>query len=203
MHSKRIATVSVLAFAALGFSACGVDTTGLSAESARTPAGNPSSGVIVYEYADLQCPACQAANELIKKPLLEKYGKQVRFEFKHFPLKSIHRFAFEAAQASECAADQGKFWEYIDTAYANQSKLSSSALREWAVSLQLDAPLFERCVASGIKADAVNADAAQGMKLGVDSTPTFMVNGARVERNTVEAISQAIDAALKQGAVPL
>lgn len=203
MHSKRIAAVSVLAFAALGLSACGVDTTGLSAESRRTPAGNPSSGVIVYEYADLQCPACQAANELIKKPLLEKYGKQVRFEFKHFPLKSIHRFAFEAAQATECAADQGKFWEYIDVAYANQSKLSSTALREWAASLQLDAPLFERCVASGIKTDAVNADAAQGMKLGVDSTPTFFVNGARVERNTVEAISQAIDAALKQQSVPL
>lgn len=203
MKRYPLAVLATSAVAALTLSACGVDTSGLSSESARTPAGNPSSGVIVYEYADLQCPACQAANELIKKPLLEKYGTQVRFEFKHFPLKSIHRFAFEAAQATECAADQGKFWEYLDLAYVNQSKLSSSAMREWAATLQLDAPLFERCLASGIKQGTVNADVSQGIKLGVNSTPTFFVNGTRVERNTLEAISTAIDAALKQQSVPL
>jgi protein-disulfide isomerase len=193
-----LASVSLLALAA-----CGVDTTGLSPESSRTATGNVSSGIIFTEYADMQCPACQAAYDLINKPLLAKYGSKVRFEFKHFPLKNIHRYAFEAAQASECAADQGKFWEFIDLAYAKQKSLSSTALREWATELKLDGALFDRCVSSGIKEKVVNDDFAQGSKIGVDSTPSFFVNGKRV-RNTLEATSAAIDEALQQqSSIPL
>ncbi len=194
---RNVSLAAVVSLSLLALGAC-VDTTGLSATSSRTPAGNPSSAIIVSEYADLQCPACQAANEIIKKPLLAKYGQVVRFDFKHFPLKSIHRNAFEAAQAAECAADQGKFWEFIDAAYVNQKQLSSSALRTWAGELKLDGALFDRCVASGIKADAVNADYNQGSKIGVNSTPTFFVNGTRVTSNTLEAVSAAIDEAVRQ-----
>lgn len=196
--SIAIASVSLLALAA-----CGVDTTGISAASSRGPTGNASSGIIVTEYGDLQCPACQAAFELINKPILAKYGSKVRFDFKHFPLKSIHRFAFEAAQASECAADQGKFWEFIDIAYQKQKALSSSALRDWAGELKLNADLFDRCVSSGIKGDTVNADLDQGVKLGVDSTPTYYVNGKKAQ-NTVEALTAAIEDAMRQqNSVPL
>lgn len=188
-----------IAFASfLLLSAC-VDTTGLSAQSSRTPKGNASASVIVVEYADLQCPACKSAHETITKTLLEKYGSKIRFEFRHFPLRSIHQHAFEAAQAAECAADQGKFWEFVDVDYQRQSDLSSSALRDWAKALSLDSDLFDRCVRSGIKEDTILDDYAQGEKLGVRGTPTFFVNNTHVSPNTLEAISAAIDAALKGG----
>ena len=185
---------------AIALSACGVDTTGLSAESSRYPMGMPSSAVIVMEYADLQCPACKATSEQIVKPLMEQYGSRIRLDFKHFPLQGLHAFALEAAMASECAADQGKFWEFIDLSYANQQKLSSTALREWATTLQLDGPLFERCVSSGIKKKTVLADYAEGDTLGVNSTPTFFVNGKKVVIQQTDDLKTAVEAALAQAA---
>ena len=102
-----------IAVVTLALAAC-TDTTGLSDTSSRGPKGSANAAVTVAEYADLQCPACQAAHTQINAPLLQKYGAQIRFEFKHFPLRSIHRYALEASMASECAADQGKFWEYVE-----------------------------------------------------------------------------------------
>jgi len=92
------------------------NTTGLSDESSREPAGNASAAVIVMEFSDLQCPACKLVHAQVTKPLLQNYGNKIRFEFKHFPLRNIHTYALSAAMASECAADQGKFWEFIDIA---------------------------------------------------------------------------------------
>ena len=173
-----------------------VDTTGLSAESSRGPRGNPNGAVLVTEYGDLQCPACQSAHEGVNKPLLEKYGNQVRFEFMHFPLQSIHRYALEAAQASECAADQGKFWEFVDTAYERQKELSSPALRQWAALIGLDGTLFDRCVKSKIKKETVLEDYEKGVALGVTVTPTYFVNGIKVKAG-FDTLSKAIDDATK------
>ena len=178
--------------------ACGVDTTGLSATSSRKPTGNLTSAVTVTEFGDLQCPACGSAYTLINKPLLAKYASTVKFEFMHFPLQSIHQNAFIAAQASECAADQGKFWEFLDMDYVNQKELSPETLHKWASALKLDTVLFSRCLDSGIKADTINADYALGTKAGVDSTPSYFVNGTRVPTNDLATISAVIDAALKQ-----
>ena len=82
--------------------ACG----GGDAETSRTPKGNPNAAVLVEEFADLQCPACRAGHTTIVAPLLETYGNDIRFEHKHFPLRSIHRYALDADEMSECAADQ-------------------------------------------------------------------------------------------------
>lgn len=202
--TTRTLTLSATICASLLLGACGVDTTGLSATSAKTPKGPASAAVTLTEYGDLQCPACKAAHEMLTKPILATYSGKIRFEYKHFPLRSIHVYAYEAAQASECAADQGKFWEFVDLDYAKQDALNSATLRDWAAELKLDTALFDRCVKSGIKGDAVLAEYAQGEKLGVDSTPTYFVNGVRVQSNTIEAMKAAIDAALKQvNSVPL
>ncbi len=190
--------------ALLSLAACGVDTTGLSAASSRTAKGPASATVTVTEYADLQCPACGAAYTIINEPLLAKYGSKIRFEFKHFPLTNLHSYAMEAAEASECAADQGKFWEFVDINYKNQADLSSAALREWATTLKLDASLFDRCVRSHIKKDTVMSDMEGGKKLGVGGTPSYFVNGRRIANNDLTAISAAIDAALQEvSSVPL
>lgn len=194
----RILRLASLLLPALILAACSVDTTGLSAESAKKPKGNPAAAVTVTEYADLQCPACKSAHTLINAPLIEQYGSRVRFEFKHFPLTSIHPYAMEAAMASECAADQGKFWEFVDATYENQEQLTSGALRDWAKALALDEALFDRCLRSGIKRDAVTADQKGGEALGVNSTPSYFVNGQKVASN-IATIGAAIEVAERQG----
>jgi protein-disulfide isomerase len=187
-----IASVSAVVLAAC------TDTTGLSSELKRTahPSTDPGAIVQVVEFADLQCPACRAAHEQVVKPLVAKYGKKIRYDFMHFPLR-MHPYALLAAQASECAADQGKFWEYVDVNYANQDKMSKDIIREWAQSIGVDMALFDRCLDSGIKEDAIVEEYEKGQGVGVSGTPTFFVNGKKVESGLSE-ISAAIDAALAQ-----
>lgn len=183
---------------ALTVSAC-VDTTGLKAESSKGPhpKSNPNAAVTVVEYGDLQCPACQGAQVGIVHPLLEQFGSQIRFEFRQFPLSSIHRNALMAAQASECAADQGKFWEFLDLNYERQNELSRSAVSSWAKELKLDTDLFERCLDSEIKRDTVIAEYDAGDELGVGGTPTFVVNGQPVSMaGDAQAVQKAVQAAL-------
>jgi protein-disulfide isomerase len=104
----------------------------------------------------------------------------------------------ELAEAAECSADQGKFWEFIDTAYAKQDQLSTKAITEWATSLGIDAELFNRCMKSDIKRDTILADYAAGEDAGVSGTPTYLVNGTKVESN-LQAIGAAIQTALAGG----
>ena len=172
---------------------------GLSPESSKTPGGNPNSSIVIEEFSDLQCPACSGAHERIVEPLLEKHGHNIRFDFYHFPLRTIHAFAQEAAEASECAADQDTFWEFIDDSYKNQDKLSRDDLIARAESIGVsDMELFKRCVRSRIKQDAVQEDFESGIERRVNATPTFFLNGERVPRNTFEAISELIEEKLAE-----
>lgn len=182
-----------LACIALALSAC-VDTSDLSAESSRPARGN-LNGIVVAEYADLQCPACRSAHLTLNTLLLEQYGDRVRFEFRHFPLRSIHRYALDLAEGAECAADQGRFWEYVDMAYEKQPELDSSSVDVWAKELQLDSDLFGRCTASHIKRDTILADYDAGEALGVRGTPTYFVNGAQTPA-TIDALTTAIEQAM-------
>ena len=186
-----------IAISLIVLAAC-TDTTGLSEKSSRGPRGNPQAAVTVAEFADLQCPACQAAHAQITTPLLAKYGAQIRFEFKHFPLRSLHRYALEAAMAAECAADQGKFWEYVDMVYAEQKKLDIEQLSVWAKALGLDQDLFGRCMKTKIKRGTVLADYEEGQGLGVTGTPTYFVNGKK-EESGFDTLSAAIEEALGGG----
>lgn len=185
----------------LALAAC-TDTTGLSGtiHTDAHPDTAQSALVTVTEFGDLQCPACKSAQDVVVEPLIAKYGTQIRFEFRHFPLASIHRFAMEAAEAAECAADQGMFWEFVEHAYEHQSELSSEALRDWARTLGLDTDLFDRCVRSHVKRKAIQASYDEGRANGVQGTPTFFVNGQQTPAN-VETLSTAIDAALEQAAI--
>ncbi len=186
--------IFLIASLTLLLAAC-VDTTGISADSTRSPRGNANGVVIVAEFADLQCPACRAAHTTINNVLTEKYGAQVRFEFHHFPLQSLHRFAMTLAEASECAADQGKFWEFVDLNYDKQPELVKGSAVAWAQELGLDMDLFNRCTTSHIKRDLILAEYDEGAGLGVKGTPTYFVNGQQTPA-TLDALSAAIDAAL-------
>lgn len=194
-YMKRTLIIPIALFLA----AC-TNISGLSAESSRPPAGNPNGIVIVEEFSDLQCPACRAAHSTVVAPILEKYGTQIQFKFNHFPLRSIHRFALDAAEASECAADQGKFWEFVDLAYEKQADLNFDALLEWGDELGLDTDLYERCWKSHIKRDVVLDGYKEGRKRNVGGTPSFFVQGKSVGANDLDA---AIGEALKGNTMPL
>ncbi len=185
----------ILLCSLLALTAC-VDTTGLSADSSKgiNPQSNASSIVSVVEYGDFQCPACRSAQERVVQPMLQQYGSKIHFEFRQFPLTAIHEYAMMAAEASECAADQGKFWEFVDTAYTHQDDLNTQAVEEWGNQLKLDMTLFNRCQKSHIKRKAILAEYDAGVKLGVKGTPTFLVNGKIVE-STIDAVGNAIDGA--------
>lgn len=159
------------------------------------PASNADAFVLIEEYADFQCPACRAAHENIAKPLLLRFGSEVRYEFRHFPLRTIHRYALDAAEASECAADQGKFWEFVDLAFEQQEKLSRETLTTWGEKLSLDAAAYERCRVGHSKKDVVLSDYEAGRERGIGGTPTFFLNGLQV-RSTLEDLSAAIEQAV-------
>lgn len=173
------------------------DTTGLSAKSSKGPHpdSTTNSPVVITEFADFQCPACRAAHSRIVQPLIDQLGDKIHYEFKHFPLRAIHPYALTAAQAAECAADQGKFWEYVDHNFANQQQLNNTVHEKWAKEIGLDVNLFKRCLKSGIKKDAVLADFKEGEVLGVAGTPTFFVNGKKADSD-IRALHADIQKAL-------
>jgi protein-disulfide isomerase len=159
------------------------------------PASTPAARVLVQEYADLQCPSCRAAHANVVAPLLERHGARIRYELRHFPLRSLHPLALQAAEAAECAADQGKFWEYVDLAFARQQEMSREKLVAWAGELSLDVSGFEQCLTSEAKRALVLAEYEEGRRRGVEGTPTFLVNGEKVEGKLL-ALERAIEAAL-------
>lgn len=176
----------------------GCGSSGISKESSRLPKGNLNAVVTVQEFSDIQCPACRTVHLQLVPALLQEYGERIRFEFRHFPLQSIHPMALRAAMASECAADQGQFWEYIDLAYTRQSELSDTALGLWAGELGMDTALFNRCLTSGAKRDAVMQDYSEARMLNLRGTPTFLVNGKEVPTNELPQAIEAAEASILQ-----
>ena len=136
--------------------------------------GNPSSPVTVVEFGDFECPGCGQAQPIVSQ-MLGQYGDRIRFVFRQFPLTNLHPYAEEAAEASECAAEQGKFWEAERRFYEGQGDLSEAALERYAGEIGLDMTKFKECLESGRAAERVKRDVADGRAVGVRATPTFFV----------------------------
>jgi protein-disulfide isomerase/uncharacterized membrane protein/rhodanese-related sulfurtransferase len=137
-------------------------------------AGNLGASLTVVEFGDFECPAC-GLSEQAARQIRAQYGDRIRFVFRQFPLSKIHPQAEKAAEASECAAEQGKFWEGVDKLYAEQADLSVDALKRYAGDLGLDQSRFNQCLDSGETASRVKQDLADGHQLGVRGTPTFFI----------------------------
>lgn len=159
--------------------------------------GNPDASVTIVEYSDFECPFCGRAYPTVKQ-VLETYGDDVRLVYRHFPL-SFHPQAQKAAEASECAADQGKFWEYHDRIFEEQTLLSGGVtqMKKWAGELGLNQSSFDNCLDSGEKASLVADDLNAGQSQGITGTPGFLINGTKVSgAQPFSAFQQVIDAEL-------
>jgi protein-disulfide isomerase/rhodanese-related sulfurtransferase/uncharacterized membrane protein len=164
--------------------------------------GDPESPVTVVEFSDFQCPFCGQAEKTVAK-IRAAYKNRVRFVFRQFPLPTIHPFAEKAAEASECAAAQGKFWEAFEKLYDNQVDLTTPALEQYASDLGLDRARFDRCLTSGAMAVRVAQDKSDGQALGVDRTPTFFIDGRKyVGAPDYSRFAQILDNALASRGLP-
>lgn len=157
--------------------------------------GPEDAPVTIVEFSDFQCPYCKRFRDQTFDALIEQYGDQIRIVYRDFPLSQLHPDAQKAAEAAECANEQGKFWEMHDMIYANQQLgIGVDALTGFADQLQLDTDEFAECVESGKYAEEVAADMADGNAYGVSGTPTFFINGYRlVGAQPLEAFTALID----------
>ncbi|HLY61553.1 MAG TPA: thioredoxin domain-containing protein [Terriglobia bacterium] len=143
--------------------------------------GNPDASLTVVEFGDFECPVC-GAEEPVVEEVLKKYGSRIRFVFRQFPLTGVHPDAMQAAEASECAAEQGKFWQAEQKLYQSQTDLTEPALNLYAVELGLDKARFGQCLSSHATQSIINGDMADGHTLGVDRTPTFFIGQQKFAR---------------------
>jgi protein-disulfide isomerase len=139
--------------------------------------GNPNAKVTIVEFADFECSYCARAHETVMA-VLKAYGDKVRLVFRHYPL-SFHAKAPKAAEATACAAEQGKFWELHDSLFESQA-LEVDALKLQAQRAGVEMTKFESCLDSGRMASVVDRDQQAGAKAGVSGTPAFFINGLMI-----------------------
>jgi len=161
----------------------------------KTIYGPVSATVQLIEFGDIQCPACKDSQLTVNR-LKSAYKGQLSFQFYHFPLNNLHRYAQSAAEAVECANDAGKFFEYLDEVYLHSPDLSRSELIKAAEQVGVPLPLFKDCLDSGWKARFVDLDVREGQRKGVSSTPTFFVNGKKAEDRSFATLSSMIEVEL-------
>jgi protein-disulfide isomerase len=143
---------------------------------AKGPARGPNNApVTVVEFSDFQCPFCSRAHDTVEQ-VMQNYAGKVRLVFRHFPLE-FHKNAAKAAEAAMCANEQGKFWEYHDLLFKNQSTLEVPQLKDHAKEVGLESGTFSACLDSGKYKKDVDEDMAAGQKVGVSGTPAFFING--------------------------
>lgn len=140
--------------------------------------GRADTPVLVEEFSDMQCPACAQITPQVEA-VIRANPDVARLVYYHFPLPQ-HEYAFAAAEASECAADQGRFWEYMELTFKNQRQLSPGILIDQAGTLALDGEAFRTCLTGQKKRNRVLDDLAEGRRRRVNATPTFYVNGRQV-----------------------
>lgn len=157
--------------------------------------GRADAPVTIVEFADFGCPYSRESSFVVRE-LAAKYPEFVRFIYRDFPIVELHPIAQKAAEAAQCAQDQGTFWEYHDKLYQNQNDLSEDRLVEFATELNMNTFQFESCLSSGRYADEVIEDYQAGVAAGVRGTPTFFINGNRIAgaipKEILEALIQSV-----------
>lgn len=158
------------------------------------PAFGPEDAPItIVEFSDFQCPFCKRWFAEVYQPLLAEYEGQIRFVYRNLPLTSIHPDAFSAAEAAMCANEQNAFWGFHDKLLSGDV-LGSSVYTQYASDLNLNASSFEACMKAGTYRTMIQKDSDFAINMGVNSTPTFFINGlAVIGAQPIEVFKQVID----------
>lgn len=169
--------------------------------------GNKDAKVTLVEYGDFECPACKQYYPILKE-LKQTYGDRVAFQFRHFPLTSIHPNALAGSRAAEAAGLQGKFWEMHDLLYESQSSASGwvpsgkpqTFFDDYAKQLGIDVAKFQSDFKSDVVNSSVTADRKEGEKIKISGTPSFVLNGTLIETPgaDVAAFKKILDEALAE-----
>ncbi|MBL9042430.1 MAG: thioredoxin domain-containing protein [Myxococcales bacterium] len=174
----------------------------LSAPKVQVATDGPAKGpkdakVTIVEFSDFQCPFCSKGKKVMEE-VVAKYGNKVRVVFRDFPL-SFHDKAQKAAEAGQCANEQGKFWEMHDWMFDNQSALDEGSLKAGARKIGVDGDKFDQCLTSSKFAVAVQKSMKDGSEAGVKGTPAFFVNGVFISgAQPFEKFKTEIDRALAE-----
>lgn len=155
-------------------------------------AGNPSGSINLVEYGDYQCPHCRKAHPIVKR-LLDEFS-DVKFAFRNFPLRESHPFAMVAAQGAEAAGLQDKFYDMHDALFEHQDELSDELPVSLAEDIGLQIDQFLRQMNADRVIDKIESDVETGLRSGVNGTPTFFLNGIRVDSydETYQSLASAV-----------
>lgn len=185
LKSKLLTAVLVIAVILASFwlgtvwqgpaSSSGAKATGVSVAGADPFLGGKEAKLTITVYSDFQCPFCSRVVPTVHQ-IAEAYGEQVKIVFRNYPL-SFHQFAQKAAEASECANVQGKFWEMHDSLFAHNTALTNDNLKMYAGQIGLDQEKFDSCLDNGDMKAEVQKDFEAGVAAGVQGTPAFIING--------------------------
>ncbi|MFC1729815.1 DsbA family protein [candidate division KSB1 bacterium] len=156
----------------------------------RATLGSSNAPVLIEEFSDFECPACGRLAPEIEE-LVKKNPNIARLEFHHFPLP-YHENAFRAAEASECANDQGKFWEYSKLLFKNQTRLTEDNLKSFAGQVNLEQGAFDTCFDGNKKRTKIKSDIADGTGRQLSYTPSLYVNGKLVPWSNAEDFEKYI-----------
>jgi protein-disulfide isomerase len=155
------------------------------------PSGAP---ITIIEFSDYQCPYCKRWHDDVWSEIQKNYADKVRLVYRDFPLSSIHSDATSAAEAANCANEQGKFWEFHELLFGAKSGLGDDAYKKYAAELNLDSAAFDKCLSDRRYQAEVKADFDYAANLGISSTPTFFINGIPlVGAQPFEVFKQVID----------
>jgi len=157
--------------------------------------GRADAPVTIVVFTDFECSTCRQSHPVLEK-LAEDYTGRVRLVIKDYPLDK-HKNAFKAAEAAEAAREQGKYWEYASVLFENQKELAGEKLKEYASKVGLDRKKFDAELDGSKYAAKVQRDLQDGMRVGVNATPTVFINGRRVSDRSYAALKAAIEEALK------
>ena len=157
--------------------------------------GPAAASVTLVEYGDYECPSCGAAYPIVKQ-LQSEFGDRLRFVFRNFPLTDVHPYALDAALAAEAAGPPGHFWQMHDLLFEHQQTLATADLESFAGQLGLEPGSVVRPAAERF-AGRVEQDFSEGVRSGVNGTPTFYINGARHDGHyDLDTLREALQATL-------
>ena len=157
--------------------------------------GNPQAKVTLVEFSDFQCPACLAAKPTVDA-ILKAHPNDLLFAYRNFPLNQ-HPFSHQSAQAAESAGIQGKYWDMYDLLFANQEKFADSLFPELAKSLDLDLTKFDSDMKNETLKTKILNDISAGTRFGVNSTPSFFLNGKKLNLASFDDLTKAVEEAIK------